>query len=352
MDFYRPLPIVVLLALQCTPASAQDSTVGSASRSDSIEILHTRIELDLTQTSSGIIRGDAVITFTPRVPGITTLPLDLLLQVDSVMMNGTPLTFTHPGEVLLVDLQNPHGPEDTLTLTVSYQGNPVTDASGFGGFYTLSNYQYDLGVAFDAVPHSYGRAWFPCFDNFVERCSFDFVVHTNENRSVFANGALVEMTDLGGGERISHWRIEEPIPSYLASVAAGNYTALLDTFPSVSGADIPVVLAALPGDTAQVRGSFAHLKNAFDTYERWFGPYRWNRVGYVLTSAGAMEHATNICYPDFAADGTLGNEDLIAHELSHHWFGNLITCARPSGDVHERGPRRLLRQALHRRSLR
>ncbi|MBK6892605.1 MAG: M1 family metallopeptidase [Flavobacteriales bacterium] len=329
MDFYRPLPIVVLLALQCTPASAQDSTVGSASRSDSIEILHTRIELDLTQTSSGIIRGDAVITFTPRVPGITTLPLDLLLQVDSVMMNGTPLTFTHPGEVLLVDLQNPHGPEDTLTLTVSYQGNPVTDASGFGGFYTLSNYQYDLGVAFDAVPHSYGRAWFPCFDNFVERCSFDFVVHTNENRSVFANGALVEMTDLGGGERISHWRIEEPIPSYLASVAAGNYTALLDTFPSVSGADIPVVLAALPGDTAQVRGSFAHLKNAFDTYERWFGPYRWNRVGYVLTSAGAMEHATNICYPDFAADGTLGNEDLIAHELSHHWFGDLITCARP-----------------------
>lgn len=329
MDLYSPVPLIALLALHCVPALAQDSPVGSASRSDSIDILHTRIELDLTNTSSGIIRGDATITFTPRVPGITKLPLDLLLPVDSVVMGGTPLVFTHPGEVLLVDLAAPHGPGDTLVVTVSYHGDPITDPSGFGGFYTLSTYQYDLGVAFDAVPHSYGRSWFPCFDNFVERCSFDFIVHTNGNRSVLANGALVDTTDLGGGERISHWRIDEPLPSYLASVAAGNYATLLDTFTSVSGADIPMILAALPSDTAQMRGSFVHLKNAFDTFEQWFGPYRWNRVGYVLTSAGAMEHATNICYPDFAADGTLGNEDLIAHELSHHWFGDLITCARP-----------------------
>lgn len=329
MDLPRTLALLTPLLLPGTMALAQGGPVGSASRSDSIDILHTRIELDLGLTSSGLIHGDAVITFTPRVAGIATLPLDLLLPVDSVVMNGVQLPFAHPGEVLLIDLQNMYGPADTLTLTVSYGGNPVTDPSGFGGFYTLSTYQYDLGVAFDAVPHSFGRAWFPCFDNFVERCSFDFIVRTTGGRSVYANGALQGITELGGGERISHWRLQEPIPSYLASVAAGNYAAMLDTFPSVSGSHIPVVLAALPGDTAQMRASFAHLKNAFDTFEHWFGPYRWNRVGYVLTSAGAMEHATNICYPDFAADGTLGNEDLIAHELSHHWFGDLITCARP-----------------------
>lgn len=329
MDLGRLFPLIALLALLWMPASAQDSPVGSASRSDSIDILHTRIALDLTHASSGIIRGDATITFTPKLPGITTLPLDLLLPVDSVKMDGTPLTFTHPGEVLLMELPGPQGPGDTLAVTISYHGDPVTDPSGFGGFYTLGNYQYNLGVAFDVVPHSYGRAWFPCFDNFVERCGFDFLVHTDGGRSVFANGTLVNITDLGDNERISHWRIEEPIPSYLASVAAGNYTSLLDSFPSVSGTDIPVVLAALPADTAQMRSSFAHLRNAFDSFEQWFGPYRWNRVGYVLTSAGAMEHATNICYPDFAVDGTLANEDLVAHELSHHWFGNLITCARP-----------------------
>lgn len=326
------LPVLALACLCFAPAStvrAQGSTVGSSTRSDSIDLLHTTIALDLTNTANGIIRGDASITFTPRVAGITILPLDLLLPVDSVTMNGAQLTFTQAAEVLSVDLGGSFGPADTLTLSVGYHGNPPTDPSGFGGFYTLSTYQYDLGVAFDAIPHSYGRAWFPCFDNFVERCSFDFLVHTTGGRTVFANGALQETTELGNGERITHWHMAEAIPSYLTSVAAGNYVALNDTFPSVSGAQVPVVLAALPGNMAQVPGSFAHLQDAFNTFEQWFGPYRWNRVGYVLTSAGAMEHATNICYPDFAADGTLGNEDLIAHELSHHWFGDLVTCARP-----------------------
>src|SRR5690606_8582787 len=299
---------------------AQISEVGSAARSDSIDLLHTRIQLDLTGAASGIVRGDATITFTPRVPQISTLPLDLLLPVDSVVIGGVQLPFQQPGEVVAIDLQGSYGPGDTLTLTVSYGGTPQTDPSGFGGFYTQGQYQYDLGVAFDAIPHSFGRAWFPCFDNFVERSSMEFLVHTVADRTVYANGHLLGVTELGGGERISHWRMDEPVPSYLASVAAGHYTALLDTLPSVSGADIPVVLAALPADTANLRASFIHLKNAFDTFERWFGPYQWNRVGFVLTTAGAMEHATNICYPDFVVDGSLSNEDLMAHELSHHWF--------------------------------
>lgn len=332
--YFRSMRFVLpLLAFPCclVPADlqAQSSPVGSATRSDSIDLLHTRLELDLTGTSNGVIHGRAAITFTPRVDGITHLPLDLLLPVDSVMMDDGQLPFTQQDEVVTIDLQGSHGPEDTLVVTVAYGGDPPTDPSGFGGFYTLSNYQYDLGVAFDAIPHSYGRAWVPCFDNFVERCSFEFLVHTNNGRSVFANGALQAVQEMGDGERITHWRLDEPIPSYLASVAAGNYAAINDTFPSVDGRAIPVILAALPADTANMRASFAHLKNAFDTFERWFGPYRWNRVGYVLTSAGAMEHATNICYPFYASDGSLGNEDLVAHELSHHWFGNLITCATP-----------------------
>lgn len=329
MRLPRHTPLVCSFLLGAGTALAQTSEVGSAARSDSIDLLHTRIQLDLTGAASGTVRGDATITFTPRVPQLSTLPLDLLLPVDSVVMGGLHLPFQQPGEVVAIDLQAAYGPGDTLTLTVSYGGTPTTDPSGFGGFYTQGPYQYDLGVAFDAIPHSYGRAWFPCFDNFVERSSMEYLVHTVADRTVYANGQLLGVTELGGGERISHWQMEEPIPSYLASIAAGHYTALHDTFPSVSGADIPVVLAALPADTANMRASFIHLKNAFDTFERWFGPYRWNRVGFVLTTAGAMEHATNICYPDFVVDGSLSNEDLMAHELSHHWFGNLVTCATP-----------------------
>lgn len=302
---------------------------GSISRSDSVDLLHTRIDLDLTQTGSGLIHGKAAIRFTPKVSGLDVLPLDLLaLTTDSVKLDGLPLAFTHTGENLRVALGQPYGITDTLTMDIYYGGDPAVDASGWGGFYTLSSYQYDLGVAFDAVPHSYGRSWFPCFDNFVERCTFEFHVHVDNDRSVFANGALFDVIDLGDGERIYHWAMAGPIPSYLASVAATNYVAARDTFPSITGELIPVTLVAKPNDTTDMKSSFIHLKNAFDTFERWFGPYRWERVGYCLTTQGAMEHPTNISYPVSIANGTLQYEDIMAHELAHHWFGDLITCRR------------------------
>lgn len=335
MDRRHPLLTAAFVGL-LLPALAQHGhpgaprEVGSLTRSDSLDLLHTLIELDLSQTGNGLIAGHAAIRFVPKVNGITELPLDLLqLTVDSVSREGSPLAFTHVGEDLRIALGGSYGPADTATVDVYYHGDPVVDASGWGGFYTLSTYQYDLGVAFDAVPHSFGRAWFPCFDNFVERCTFDLIVRTTADRTVFANGSLVGITDLGGGVHETHWHLAEPIPSYLASVASTNYVAVRDTFPSVSGDQVPVTLVARPQDTTDMKASFIHLRNAFNTYEHWFGPYRWERVGFVLTSQGAMEHPTNVCYPDFAADGTLTEERLYAHELSHHWFGDLITCHRP-----------------------
>src|SRR5688572_14387829 len=77
-----------------------------------------------------------------------------------------------------------------------------------------------------------------------------------------------------------------------------------------------------------MKNSFINLEAAFDIYENKFGPYRWDRVGYMLESmnSGAMEHAMNIGYPALLANGTLTYESIVVHELSHHWWGDLITC--------------------------
>lgn len=300
-----------------------------ASRSDSIDILHTRIDLDLTQVGTGQIFGRATLRWAPKVPGIDHLPLDLLaLTVDSVTLGASTLSFAQSGELLDIDLGATHGPGDTLELTVHYHGDPVIDGSGWGGFYTSGSVIYDLGVAFESQPHSFGRSWFPCFDNFVERCSFEFIVRTHNNRHAWCNGTLVSETDLGGGAWESHWVQDETMPSYLASVTASTYAVVRDTFPSVGGYDVPVTLVAQPGDTADMTASFLHLKEAFDSEEHWFGRYRWDRVGYCATPEGAMEHACNISYPTSIINGNLQYEATMAHELAHHWFGDLVTCER------------------------
>lgn len=291
------------------------------------DILHQRITLDLTLGNN--ILGACEITATPRTDGLSELPLQLLaLTVDSVVLGDASIPFTHIGIDLTINLPAGYSTTDTITLTVHYRGDPALDPSGFGGFYTTGQYSYNLGVAFQSVPHSYGRAWFPCADNFTERNTYEFIVTTTAAWNAWCNGELIDEWQPTSATRTRHWSINETMPAYLASVSASNYAVVRDTLMSTTGAEIPVTLVAKPADTTNMKNSFINLQAAFDRFEQWFGPYRWDRVGYVLTPQGAMEHATSIHYPQSIANGSLSYQDIMAHELAHHWFGNLVTCER------------------------
>ena len=291
------------------------------------DILHQRIELDLTLGNT--IAGRCDVTATPRDPDQIQLQLHLLaLQVDSVTNAEGTLLFDQQDELLTIHFAEPIAIGDTIELSIHYQGDPAVDPSGFGGFYTTSAYIYNLGVAFENVPHSFGRAWFPCVDNFTERNTYDFLVKTHAGRNAWCNGELIEEIDLGGDTLIRHWNMPLPIPTYLASVAAANYVAVRDTFPSIAGNEVPVALVARAQDTTNMKNSLINLPQAFEHFEDLFGHYRWNKVGYIATPVGAMEHSTSIHYPTSIINGNLTFEQTMAHELAHEWFGNLVTCER------------------------
>lgn len=300
---------------------------GGAAATWPMDIIHQRIALDLTQANT--IAANCTVTATPREIGVDALQLHLLqLTVDSVTDSNGQMTFSHVGELLNIDLGNTIDPGDTITLTIHYRGTPGLDPSGFGGLYFSGSYTYNLGVAFSSIPHSYGRAWFPCVDNFTERNTYEFEVRTTAGNNAWCNGELVDDVE-ANGERMRTWRLDKLIPAYLAAIASAPYTSLHDQFTSINGNAITVSLVALPADTANMRASFANLPIAFSCFEDWFGAFYWNKVGYVLTPLGAMEHATSIHYPRSIVNGTLTREDIMAHELAHEWFGNVITCERP-----------------------
>lgn len=299
---------------------------GGASLLWPMDLLHQRIALDLTLGDQ--IAGACTITAVPRADGQANFPLHLEgLTVDSVIGGNGPCPFTRTGILLDIQLPQPAGITDTLELTVYYHGDPITDPSGFGGFYTGS-YTYNLGVAFQSVPHSYGRVWFPCVDNFTERNSYEFLVRTPAGHTAWCNGRLIDEQTLEDGTLLRHWRMDETIPAYLAAVASADYTVSRDTFPSIGGNPVPVDLVARAPDTTGMKSSFTNLQQAFDHFEAWFGAYKWNRIGYVLTTQGAMEHSTSIHYPRSIAGGNLQYENVMAHELAHQWFGDQVTCDR------------------------
>jgi aminopeptidase N len=297
-------------------------------RSDSIDLTHTSIRLDLLNAPQ--ISAECRIALQAILPGQSSVRLDLEgLTVDSVLAtDGSALAFSRSGPSLFVQLPVALAVGAPTEIRIHYHGQPVADASGWGGFYNQSGYTYVLGVGFAADPHSFGRAWFPCFDNFVERCSFRTTLITPLGKPGYANGALVGQSALPGGAVERTWELNEPIPSYLACFAAGPYTSFTRTYAGEAGA-IPVEIAAAVADTNKVRNTFIHLPQAIEAFEYWFGPYVWNKIGYSLVpfNSGAMEHATNVAIMRAAIDGSLNFETLWAHELSHHWWGDLATCS-------------------------
>jgi len=295
-------------------------------RSDTFDILKYTINLNISDFVTDTIRGNTLVKFKPKLNGQNKIRLDLLkMKIDSVKLNNSLLTYTYNDTVIKVNLPASYNTTDTLNLNVFYHGKPQGDPSGWGGFYFSGNYAFNLGVGFGAKPHNYGRVWFPCFDNFVEKSLYDFNITTDVSKKAYCNGELINDV-VNGSLRTRSWKLEKEIPSYLASVAVADYTQVNWT-ASVASGTVPVILAARAADTSALKAGFVNLLNAVSGFENYYGPYVWNRIGYCLVpfNSGAMEHATNIAYPQAAI--SIGYEaTLMAHELSHHWWGDLMTC--------------------------
>jgi aminopeptidase N len=220
-----------------TRAWTPDNTVqASNERSDTIDVLNYNIRLDITNLTGQTIQGNTEITFTPLMNNVNEINLDLLeLIVDSVKQGTTVLTWTYNDTLLKVNLPATMNPGDTNSVTVWYHGTPQGDASGWGGFYFQSGYAYNLGVGFDADPHTYGRVWHPCFDNFVERATYTQTIGTNSGRTSYCNGLMTtDTTDVNGVrwscKRIYSCELElqwcKRISSCVPHSAAGGYNSV------------------------------------------------------------------------------------------------------------------------------
>lgn len=329
MNLLKKMCFLLLVFCFTFPLYSESKT---ALTSDTIDVLHYDINLDIVHLSKKEIKGFTEVTLTTKVNNTNIISLDLLeLNIDSVLLENNLISgVTYNDTLLSIPLSNPIDAGDTIELSIYYHGEPVGDPAGWGGFYFTSDssYAWNLGVGFGADPHNYGRVWYPCLDDFIDRATYDIHLRVNDDKVAVCSGTMMSIVDNGDNTKTYQWRLHDTAPTYVIGMAIGDYTAIVDTFNGVNG-PIPSYLYVRPSDTAKAKASFVNLLPILSEYENYFGPYRWERVGYVGIpfNNGAMEHTTNIAYPFFAINGNLSYETLMAHELSHQWFGNMVTCA-------------------------
>jgi len=320
---YKLLIIIVFFYILCLKNSFSQNKLR-----DSIDVLHYSIHLNVTEFVNQQISGFAELTIASKAKNLKLFNLDLLgFSVDSIFLNDSIQNqFGYNEEMIDISTFKPINFGDTFKVKVFYRGRPAKD-SRWGGFFFSPTDAYNIGVGMGSNPPNFGRAWFPCNDNFVDKATYDYFITVKNKHKAICSGTFIHLINNENGTTTYFWKMKEQIPTYLASIDVSDFAEINWMYNGINRA-IPVSIFVSNANKANAEKSFINLNSALSIFEKYFGPYRWDRVGFTQVSfnRGSMEHATNIAYPKYAIDGTLKNESLWVHELSHSWFGNLVTC--------------------------
>ena len=318
--------LFLILALLMVFVAAQAQTAG-----ENIDVTHYEINLWGFDFTNRTLQGEAFIDFNTTA-SISTLVLELkTLTVTDVAADYYDVeSFSQEGDFLTIVFDETIAANEHVTLDVRYGGSTFSETWG-GVEWWGTDYVYNLGVGFDSQPHNLGKTWFPCVDNFTDKATYDLIISVNNDKKAICGGNLVEHYDNGDGTSTWHWNTPQEIATYHISFAVGNFEVWEDVYHGIER-DIPIEVYTTPSLSGRVEATFVHIHEIVAFFEENLGPYPFNRIGYISTSKGCMEHTDNIALATSVISGNTDNEEYLAHELSHMWSGNMVTCAE-AGDM-------------------
>ena len=293
---------------------------------ESIDVTHYDIHLNEIDFTNRTLQAQTTVTLT-ALDATSSIILELKrLTVTDVSSTDVNVSgFSQDGDILAINLTSAMAANASASLTITYGGNTFNES--WGGIMWSGSYVCNMGVGFESIPHNLGKCWFPCVDNFTDKATYDVHVTVPLEMTAVCGGNLESIINNGDGTQTVHYNMPQEIATYQISFVAGAYSEWTDTYNGLNG-DIPITVYVKPSQINAAPGTFVHVKEIAAFYENCFGPYPFNRIGYAITSVGCMEHVDNIGITSGVLTGNTSQEEYVAHELSHMWFGNKVTCAR------------------------
>jgi len=304
------------------------SPAGDAAQEE-YDVLHYAIDLTIDPDDPGqYLAGHADILLEATDPPLDQVVLDLdnLLTVSGVLRQGVGAqSFEHLGDALSIDLDPPLDAGEGAGLRVLYAGSPyVFDWDAFD-----IDYSRPTPVVWTTCEPEGSRKWWPCKDRPDDKATVEVVITLPDNYVVASNGLLQSIVDNGDGSATTTWATDYLLPPYLVAITATDFLLFEDSYDLIEGGELPLTYYTYPESEAAAREDVSGVPDMLGVFENDWLPYPFAAEKYGQMEypwGGAMEHTTLTSYGTALYTGDHYYDWIVAHELAHQWWGDMVTC--------------------------
>ncbi len=301
-------------------------------RERTYDVIHIKIEVKLDEKQKRV-DGKVTTKFVPLRPEFKVFELDAAeMKIEKVyFIGGKQLNFNFDSlaQKLRIYLDRAYSLRDTLSVVVEYF--VLNPRKGLYFIQPDSAYPDKPYQVWSQGQPEDNHYWFPCYDFPNDKATSEVIATVNEKFTVISNGKLLSVKeDKKRRLKTYHWFMDKPHSSYLISIVAGEYVKLQDYY-----LDIPLEYYVYKSNAKYAKLSFEKTSEIMKFFSEKIGyKYPYNKYAQTIVEDfiyGGMENITattltSSTIHDERAHLDVSSDGLVAHEMAHQWWGNLLTC--------------------------
>ena len=311
-----------------------------ASATRTHDLKHTKIAVSFDWSKQHVL-GEAELTLSPLFYATDILTLDAkVFDIHSIKMNGKKLEYAYDDMQIDIQLDKVYTRDETFKVQINYTAKPNEGPSGGSqaitsdkGLFFInpdSNNKFKPQQIWTQGETENSSRWFPTIDKPNERCTQEVMVTVQDKFQTLSNGLLISSKKNADGTRTDYWKQDKPHAPYLFMLGIGEYAVVKGDW---NGKELLYyVEKAYEKDAEAIFNHTPEMLTFFSDILDY--PYPWDKYAQIVCRdyvSGAMENTGAVVFGDFVQKTTRelldgNNDDIVAHEMFHHWFGDLVTC--------------------------
>ena len=304
-------------------------------------LVHTKLKVDLNFKKSQL-NGEAWITLSPHFYESNKVILDAKsFEIIEIKVDNSNVSYNYSNDKITIDLGKYFTRDENYTVYIKYIAKPeevkqkgsavITEAKGLYFIDPLDKDPNKPTQVWTQGETEASSCWFPTIDSPNQKTTQEIYITVPEKYVSLSNGTLISQTTNLNETRTDYWQMKQPHAPYLFFLGVGDFSIVKDTW---NGKEVNYyvekeyesVAKDIFGNTPEMITFFSNITGV---------PYPWDKYSQIVVRdyvSGAMENTTAVVHGEAAQQkkGQLIDnnewEGTIAHELFHHWFGDLVTA--------------------------